>query len=59
MCIRDRGKLDRRQVAALVGVAPYNHDSGSLRGRRFISGGRGDVRSVLYMACLLYTSRCV
>ena len=44
------GKLDRRQVAVLVCVAPYNHDSGSLRGRRFISGGRGDVRSVLYMA---------
>jgi transposase len=44
------GKLDRRQVAALVGVAPFNQDSGSMRGRRFVSGGRGDVRSVLYMA---------
>jgi transposase len=44
------GKLDRRQVAALVGLAPFNQDSGTMRGRRFISGGRGDVRSVLYMA---------
>jgi transposase len=44
------GQLDRRQVAALVGLAPYNRDSGRWRGRRCIGGGRADVRRVLYMA---------
>jgi len=44
------GKLSRRQIAALVGVAPMNRDSGKLRGRRMIMGGRADLRSVLYMA---------
>lgn len=44
------GKLGRRQIAALVGLAPFNHDSGTLRGRRAIRGGRADVRTVLYMA---------
>jgi transposase len=44
------GRLPRRQIAALVGVAPFNHDSGTLRGRRTVSGGRADVRRVLYMA---------
>lgn len=44
------GKLDRRQIAALVGLAPYNRDSGRWRGQRRISGGRADVRRVLYMA---------
>lgn len=47
------GQLDRRQIAALVGVAPINRDSGKLRGRRMIAGGRADVRSVLYMAALV------
>jgi transposase len=46
------GSLNRRQIAALVGVAPLNRDSGQLRGRRAIGGGRADVRSVLYMATL-------
>jgi transposase len=46
------GQLDRRQIAALVGVAPLNRDSGSLRGRRMIGGGRATVRAVLYMAAL-------
>ena len=46
------GKLTRRQIAALVGVAPMNRDSGKWRGRRSIKGGRADVRSVLYMATL-------
>lgn len=45
------GQLDRRQIAALVGVAPYNSDSGSQRGRRQISGGRPMMRRVLYMTC--------
>ena len=44
------GTLDRRQIAALVGLAPYNRDSGGWRGLRRISGGRADVRRVLYMA---------
>jgi transposase len=44
------GHLDRRAIAALVGVAPFNRDSGTLRGRRTIWGGRARVRSVLYMA---------
>ncbi len=44
------GQLDRRRIAALVGVAPLNRDSGAWRGRRCVQGGRADVRAVLYMA---------
>jgi transposase len=46
------GQLNRRQAAALAGLAPFNHDSGSLRGRRAIFGGRRALRSGLYMAAL-------
>jgi len=46
------GKLDRKQIAALVGVAPMNHDSGRKRGYRKTKGGRPEVRSVLYMSAL-------
>ena len=46
------GKLNRKQIAALVGVAPFNRDSGKFRGRRSIWGGRGHVRAVLYMGTL-------
>ena len=46
------GGLDRRRLAALVGVAPINRDSGQMRGRRTIAGGRGEVRNVLFMATL-------
>ena len=46
------GQLDRRKIAALVGVAPLNRESGQWRGRRMIAGGRPAVRSVLYMATL-------
>jgi transposase len=46
------GRLDRRKIAALVGIAPINRDSGTLRGRRMIGGGRPMVRCVLYMATL-------
>jgi transposase len=49
------GQLTHRQVAALVGVAPLNHDSGKLRGQRGIWGGRAQVRAVLYMATLVAT----
>jgi transposase len=44
------GRLDRRQIAALVGVAPMSRDSGAFKGQRFVQGGRADVRTVLYMA---------
>ena len=47
------GTLDRRTIAALVGVAPMNHDSGQSRGRRMIRGGRTAVRNALYMAALV------
>jgi transposase len=46
------GTLTRQKIAALAGLAPLNRDSGTLRGRRTIGGGRGEVRSVLYMASL-------
>jgi len=49
------GSLNRRQIAALVGVAPINHDSGMRRGRRSIWGGRPQVRTALYMAALVAT----
>lgn len=51
------GTLNRNQIAALVGVAPYDNDSGHRRGRRSIRGGRASVRCVLYMATLTAT-RC-
>ena len=47
------GSLDRRRVAALVGVAPLNHDSGRMCGQRSIWGGRAEVRRALYMATLV------
>ena len=46
------GTIGRQQLAALVGVAPINRDSGLMRGRRAIAGGRTSVRNVLYMAAL-------
>jgi transposase len=49
------GKMDRKKIAALVGMAPMNSDSGKKRGSRKIQGGRGDVRSVLYMFTLVAT----
>jgi len=47
------GQLNRREVAALVGVAPFNRDSGKMRGKRTIYGGRRFVRHGLYMAALV------
>ena len=47
------GKLGRRQIAALVGVAPMTRDSGTMRGRRTVSGGRARIRAVLYMGALV------
>jgi transposase len=49
------GKLNRREAAALAGLAPFNRDSGTLRGKRAIFGGRRAVRSGLYMAALVAT----
>ena len=46
------GRLTRRQIAALVGVAPFNRDSGKWRGRRSIWGGRAALRAALYMAAM-------
>jgi transposase len=46
------GTLNRQQIAALVGVAPLNRDSGSMRGKRTIAGGRAQVRKALYMPIL-------
>ena len=51
------GQLTRKQIAALVGVAPLNRDSGTMRGKRSTWGGRAPVRRVLYMAALVGT-RC-
>jgi transposase len=51
------GKLNRRQVASLAGLAPFDRDSGTLKGRRFITGGRKSVRVALHMATLTAT-RC-
>ena len=47
------GELNRREIAALVGVAPFNRDSGRMRGKRAIYGGRKPVRHGLYMAALV------
>ncbi len=47
------GQLSRHQIAALVGVAPMNRDSGTVRGKRMVWGGRAPVRAVLYMAALV------
>jgi transposase len=51
------GHLDRKQIAALVGVAPLARDSGTLRGRRLVWGGRAPVRAVLYMGALVASRR--
>jgi transposase len=50
--LAELGSTDRREISALVGVAPFNHDSGKFRGKRAIRGGRAQVRNVLYMAAL-------
>ncbi len=50
--VPELGKLSRRHISALVGVAPFNRDSGKSRGKRSIHGGRAQVRSALYMATL-------
>ncbi len=51
-CLPELGTLTNKQISALVGVAPFNCDSGKMKGKRRIWGGRADVRSVLYMAVI-------
>jgi transposase len=51
------GQLNRKQIAALVGVAPLARDSGALRGKRVVWGGRAPVRAVLYMGALVAARR--
>jgi transposase len=55
--LSELGQLNRRKIAALVGVAPLNHDSGTMRGKRTIWGGRAKLRAVLYMAALVGVRR--
>ena len=57
ICLPELGTLNRRQIAALVGVAPMNRDSGMMRGKRSIIGGRAVVRQVLHMPTLSAASR--
>jgi transposase len=54
LCVHmpELGRLNKREVAALAGLAPFNRDSGQYRGQRHIHGGRGSVRKLLYMASL-------
>jgi transposase len=54
-CLPELGRLNRKQIASLVGVAPHCRDSGTLRGKRTIWGGRAMVRHALYMATLVAT----
>jgi transposase len=55
--LSELGTLGRRQIAALVGVAPLNRDSGKMRGTRAIWGSRAQIRAVLYMCTLVATRR--
>lgn len=50
--VPELGKLNRQAISALIGLAPFNRESGAWQGKRSIRGGRGQVRSVLYMAAL-------
>ena len=52
------GSCNRRQIASLCGLAPFNNESGTYRGHRYIKGGRSRVRTALYMAALVSISHC-
>ncbi|ECI2307885.1 transposase [Salmonella enterica subsp. enterica serovar Infantis] len=54
--VPELGQIGNRQLSAVIGVAPFNHDSGKMRGKRCISGGRQNVRSVLFM-CVMSATR--
>lgn len=51
--VPELGSLSRREISALIGVAPVNRDSGTMRGRRTVFGGRASVRTALYMSALV------
>ncbi len=53
--VTELGSLSRREISALIGVAPVNRDSGTMRGRRTVFGGRASVRTALYMSALVGT----
>ncbi len=53
--VPELGKLNRREISALIGLAPMNRDSGTMRGKRMITGGRSSVRHALYMSTLVAT----
>lgn len=53
LLVPELGTLNRKQIAALIGVAPFNRDSGQRRGQRTTGGGRAPVRTVLYMATVV------
>lgn len=53
--VPELGQIGNRQLSAVIGVAPFNHDSGKMRGRRCISGGRQNVRNVLFMGVMSAT----
>jgi len=53
----EMGQLNRREIASLAGLAPYTRESGKWKGKRFIGGGRSEVRAALYMAALSSTRR--
>ena len=57
--VPELGRLNRKQIAALVGVAPLARDSGPLRGKRLVWGGRAPVRAALYLGALVATRRNV
>jgi transposase len=57
--VSELGALNRKQIAALIGVAPLARDSGTVRGKRLVWGGRAPVRAVLYMGALVATRRNV
>jgi transposase len=54
-CLPELGVLDRKQITALVGLAPFNRDSGHFRGKRMVQGGRGEIRRVLFMGTRVAT----
>ncbi|EMW9316531.1 IS110 family transposase, partial [Salmonella enterica] len=54
--VPELGEIGNRQLSAVIGVAPFNHDSGKMRGKRCIFGGRQNVRNVLFM-CVMSATR--
>lgn len=53
--VPELGTLSRREISTLIGVAPINRDSGTMRGRRTVFGGRASVRTAFYMSALVGT----